>query len=57
MTLTQQWRSLNLTSCNFCILILAKGIVSCSQIISSYLYVRLKGTCSLSGRALLNTGE
>jgi len=27
------------------------------QIISSRLYVRLKGTCSLAGRALSNTGE
>jgi len=31
-------------------------LISCQKI-SSRLYVRLKGTCSLAGRALLNTGE
>jgi len=31
--------------------------MSSRQIISSRLYVRFKGTCSLPGRALLNTGE
>ena len=35
----------------------AKGIVSCRKVISSCLYVHLNGTCSLAGRALLNTGE
>jgi len=34
-----------------------KGMVSYSRTISSSLYVRLKGTCSLAGRALLNTDE
>jgi len=43
MTLTQQWLYLNLTRNNFYILFLAKGIVSFRQIISSRLYVRLKG--------------
>jgi len=31
--------------------------MSYRQIISSSLYVRLKGTCLLAGRALLDTGE
>jgi len=31
--------------------------MSYRQVISSCLYVRLKATCSLAGRALLNTGE
>jgi len=31
--------------------------MSSRQIISSRRYVRFKGTCSLPGRALLNTGE
>ena len=42
MTLTQQWRYLNLTRNSFYILLPAKGIVSYRQIISSHLYVRLK---------------
>jgi len=42
---------------SFYILFPAKGIVSYRQIISSCLYVRLKGTCSLVGQALSNTGE
>jgi len=39
------------------ILFPAKGIVGYRQIISSRLYVLLKETCSLAGRALSNTGE
>jgi len=31
--------------------------MSSRQIISSRLYLRFKETCSLPGRALLNTGE
>jgi len=31
--------------------------MSSGQIISSQLYFRFKGTCSLPSRALLNTGE
>ena len=42
MTLTQQRRHLNLTRNSFYVLFLAKCIVSCRQIISSRLYVRLK---------------
>jgi len=42
MMLTQQWRYLNLTSNSLCILFPAKCIVSCRQIISNRLYVRLK---------------
>jgi len=57
MTLTQQWRYLNLIRNSFDILFSAKGILSYGEIISSRLYVRLKGTCSLASRALLNTGE
>jgi len=38
-------------------LIPAKVIVSYRQSISSSLCVRLKGTCSLDYRSLLNTGE
>jgi len=56
MTLTQQWRYLNLTRNSFYILFPAKGIVSYRQIISNRLYVRLKGTGSHAGRALLNAG-
>jgi len=37
MTLTQQWRYLNLTRGNFYILFPAKGIVSYGQVISSRL--------------------
>jgi len=57
MMLTQQWRYLNLTRNSFYIMFPVKGIVSYMQIIFSRLYVRLKGTCSLVGRALLNIGE
>jgi len=57
MTLTQQWRYLNFTRNSFYISLSAKGIMSSRQINSSHLYLRLKGTCSLAGRALLNTGE
>jgi len=57
MTLTQQYRYLNLTRNSFYILFLVKDVVSYTQIVSSSLYVRLKGTCSLVGRALWNTGE
>jgi len=39
---------------SFHTLFLAKGIVSYRQIISSSLHIRLKGTCSLADRALLN---
>jgi len=42
MTLTQQWRYLNLTRNSFYSLFLAKCIVSYRKIISSRLYVRLK---------------
>jgi len=45
MTLTQQWQYLNLTRNSFHTFFPAKGIVSYRQIISSLLYVRLKGTC------------
>ena len=48
MTLMQQWR--NLTKNSFCILFPSKSIINYRQIISSGLYVRLKGTCSLAGR-------
>jgi len=41
----------------FYILFPVKGIMGSTQIISSRLYVRLKGTWSLASRALLNTGE
>ena len=51
MTLTQQWRYLNLTRNCFYILFPAKGIMSYRQINSIRLYVRLKGTCSLASRA------
>jgi len=57
MTLTQQWRYQNLTTNSFYILFPARGIMSYKQIISGRLYVRLKGTCSLAGQALINTGE
>jgi len=52
MMLKQQWQYLNLTRNSFCILFLAKGIMSYRQIISSHLYVHLKGTCSVAGQAL-----
>ena len=42
MTLTQQWRYLNLPRNSFYILYPAKGIVSYWQIISSHVYVPLK---------------
>jgi len=57
MTLTQQWRYLNLTKNSFYILNLAKCIVSYRQTISSRPYVRLKKACSLAGGALSNIGE
>jgi len=58
MMLTQQWRYLNLARKSFHILFPAKGIMTCREIISSPLYVRLKGTFdSLAIRALLNTRE
>ena len=57
MTLMQQWKYLNLTRNSFYVLFPAKGVVSYRQVISSRLYVRLKGPCSLASRALLNTGE
>jgi len=46
-----------LTRDSFYILFPRKGIVGYRQIISSSLHVLLKGTCSLAGRALSNTGE
>jgi len=42
---------------SFHMLFPAKCIVSYRQIISSRLYILLKGTCSLAGRELLNTDE
>jgi len=57
MTLTQQWQYLNLVRNSFYILFPAKDISSYRQIISSHLYVHLKGTRSLSSRELLNTIE
>jgi len=42
MTLTQQWRYLNLARNSFYILFTEKGIMYYRQIISSRLYVRLK---------------
>jgi len=51
---TQQWRYLNLTRNSFHILFPAKSIISYRQIITSRLYVHLKGTCSLASRVLLN---
>jgi len=57
MTLTQQWRYLNVTRNSFHILFLAKDIMSCSQIISSRLCVCLKVTCCFARRALFNAGE
>jgi len=55
--LTQQWQYLNLTKNRFYILVPAKGVASYRQTISSHLCVYLKGTCSLAGLALSNTGE
>ena len=52
MKLTQQWQYLILARKSFYILFPVKGIVSYKQIISSCLFVRLKGTCSLAGQAL-----
>jgi len=57
MTLTQQWRYLNLTRNSFYILFPAKRSMSYRQTISKRLYIRLKETCSLASGALLNTGE
>jgi len=52
MTLSQHWRHMNLSRNSFpCP---AKGY---RHVISNCLYVILIGTCSLSGRARLNTGE
>jgi len=42
MTLSQQWRYLNLTRNSFYILFLAKCIMSYRQIISNRLYIRIK---------------
>jgi len=55
MTLTQQWWYLNLTGNRFYILFPAKCIMTYRQIISSWIYVCSKGTCSLASRAILNT--
>ena len=60
MTLTQQWRylkSCTLVNISFISNFLPKVSFEFRQIVSSRLYVHLKGTCSLAGRALLNTGE
>jgi len=59
MALTQQQRCLNLTAVQtaFEFYFPAKGIISYGRIVSSRLYVCLKGTCSLAGRALLSIGE
>ena len=57
MTMTQQWRYLDLTRNSICFLFPVKGVVSYRQIISSRLYNRSKGTCSLASRTLLNIGE
>jgi len=57
MTLMQKWQHLNLTRNSFYILFPAKCIVNYRELISSRLYVRLKGACSFAGRALLNTGQ
>jgi len=58
MTLTRNNGGiLNLTRNRFYILFPAKGIVSYGQIISIRLYVTLKGTYLLAGRAVLNTGR
>jgi len=48
MTLTKQWWYLNFTRNTFYILFPAKTSLSYRQVISSCLYIRLKGTCSLS---------
>jgi len=42
---------------SFGVLFPAKGIEGYRQVISSHLYLRFKGNCSLAGRALSNTGE
>ena len=42
MTLTKQWRYLNLTIIRFYALFLMRGIVSCKQIISTRLCVSFK---------------
>ena len=52
-----QWRYLNLTKNSFYILFPAESSVSYRQTISSRFYIRLKGTRSLAGGALLNTSE
>jgi len=57
MALTEQWRYLNFTRNRLYIVFLAKDIMSYRQIISRRLYVRLKVTCPLASRALLNTVE
>jgi len=57
MTTTQKWRFLNFTVNSFYILFPAKGIMTYRQIIARQFYVRLIGTCSLAGRAFLNTDE
>jgi len=55
--LTQQQRCLNFTRSSFYTLFPAKGVTGYKEIISSRLDVRLKRTCSLASRALLNTDE
>jgi len=59
MTLTQQWLYLNLITYQKQLspLISYRGIVGYRQIISSRLYVLLKGTCPRADRALSNTYE
>jgi len=55
MMLTKQWRYLNFYK-QFLHLISCERYRK-TQIIPSCLYVRSKGTCSLVGRARINTGE
>jgi len=57
MTPTKQWGYLNLNRNSFYILFPTKVIMSYGKIISSGLYVRLKGTYSLANRELSNTCE
>jgi len=57
MTPTKQWGYLNLNRNSFYILFPTKVIMSYGKIISSGLYVRLKGTYSLANRELSNTFE
>jgi len=53
MTVTQQWRFLNLARNSLYVLFPAKSIMSYEQIISSRFYVRLKGASSLTASRAL----